>query len=372
LNRTAFILAPVLCLLAAGCAGRPPGKLLERKGDEIMVAGQLFHTGTRVVLWSDPGGFDAYRVEQRFAPWAKADWENSKTNLDAPRTPNRYSVRQDRLTQEELERVRGGGWDLALLQQKVDQLVIHFDVAGTSRACFKTLQDQRDLSTHFLLDLDGTIYQTLDVKERARHATICNDRSVGVEMANVGAYARTQKNPFANWYRTNSDGFTVILIPPHAGPNPERTPDFSGRPVRRAPVSGVAQGQQLSQYDFTSQQYRALARLTAALCTVLPEIRCDYPRDAEGKLRTGKLPDAELKAYRGVLGHCHIQSDKVDPGPALQWDYVIGEARRLMRLPPLPRDADGRPLTARPKLLEDNIGESVARKLMPEAISKGQ
>jgi len=159
LNRTAFILAPVLCLLAAGCAGRPPGKLLERKGDEIMVAGQLFHTGTRVVLWSDPGGFDAYRVEQRFAPWAKADWENSKTNLDAPRTPNRYSVRQDRLTQEELERVRGGGWDLALLQQKVDQLVIHFDVAGTSRACFKTLQDQRDLSTHFLLDLDGTIYR---------------------------------------------------------------------------------------------------------------------------------------------------------------------------------------------------------------------
>jgi N-acetyl-anhydromuramyl-L-alanine amidase AmpD len=243
---------------------------------------------------------------------------------------------------------------LALLQRKVDQLVIHYDAAGTSRACFKTLQDERDLSTHFLLDLDGTIYQTLDVKERAQHATTANDRSVGVEMANVGAYARTERNVFANWYHTNSEGFTMLAIPPHAGPDPERTPDFSGRPVRRAPVAGVVQGKALSQYDFTPQQYRALARLTAALCTVLPGIRCEYPRDADGKLAAHKLPDAELRAYQGVLGHYHIQADKVDPGPALQWDYVIGEARRLMREPPLNLDVEGRPVTGRPGLLEDN------------------
>jgi len=38
--------------------------------------------------------------------------------------------------------------------------------------CFKVLHDHRDLSVHFMLDLDGTIYQTLDLKERAWHATI--------------------------------------------------------------------------------------------------------------------------------------------------------------------------------------------------------
>jgi len=38
--------------------------------------------------------------------------------------------------------------------------VIHFDDAGTSRTCFLVLQDDRDLSVHFMLDLDGTIYQT--------------------------------------------------------------------------------------------------------------------------------------------------------------------------------------------------------------------
>src|SRR5262245_55250285 len=62
----------VTCLCApfatVGCAplGIPPGTLLERSGDEIVICGQLFHTGTPVVLWTDPGGYDAYRVENRF------------------------------------------------------------------------------------------------------------------------------------------------------------------------------------------------------------------------------------------------------------------------------------------------------------------
>jgi N-acetyl-anhydromuramyl-L-alanine amidase AmpD len=37
-----------------------------------------------------------------------------------------------------------------------------------------------------MLDLDGTIYQTLDLKERASHATIANSRSIGIEIANMG------------------------------------------------------------------------------------------------------------------------------------------------------------------------------------------
>ena len=62
----------------------------------------------------------------------------------------------------------------------------------------------------------------------------------------------------------------------------------------------------------------------------MPKIKCDYPKDAAGHLIRKKLPDAELKTYEGVLGHFHIQTDKVDPGPAFQWDYVIGHARALL------------------------------------------
>jgi N-acetylmuramoyl-L-alanine amidase len=342
-------------LLAGCCACHSPGSHEARKGDEIVVAGQFFHTGTPVVLWVDPGGYDAYRVQRRFAPYAESDFASSVPHFaaESAHTPNRYDIRDRSLTPEQLERVRGGGWDLPTLQSNVDQFVIHFDVSGISRNCFKTLQDSRDLSVHFMLDLDGTIYQTLDLKERARHATIANNRSVGIEIANMGSYGSEEAIPLAEWYKKEADGRTIITIPKRAGPSPERTPHFIGRPARRELIMGEVQGRRLSQYDFTRQQYRALARLTAALCTVLPRITCDYPRDADGKLITHKLPAEMFDQYRGVLGHYHVQTNKVDPGPALQWDYVIGEARRLMKLPVV-RTVDGKTVAFRPKLKMDN------------------
>jgi N-acetylmuramoyl-L-alanine amidase len=301
-----------------------------RKGDEIVVAGQFVHTGTKVVLWMDPHGYDAYRVERRFSPIDKADWESSQAQVRGLRSPNRYSMRRGGLSTNEVEQVRGGGWDLPLLQRQVDQFVIHFDVCGTSRQCFKVLQDMRDLSVHFMLDLDGTIYQTLDLKERAWHATTSNTRSVGIEIANMGAYPVNGKNPFAEWYAKEPNGQVRITIPLEYGDGGILTKGFVGHPARPEPVVGTIQGQELVQYDFTPQQYQALIKLTATLCKVLPKIRCDYPKDAAGKLITQKLPDPELDVYQGVLGHFHIQTDKVDPGPAFQWDYVIGQANMLL------------------------------------------
>jgi N-acetyl-anhydromuramyl-L-alanine amidase AmpD len=32
-----------------------------------------------------------------------------------------------------------------------------------------------------------------------------------------------------------------------------------------------------------------------------------------------------------------VQANKVDPGPAFDWDRVIGGARRLLALPPVAR-----------------------------------
>ena len=323
-----------LCLLLAavsGCKTAPrPGTLVPRQGDEIVVAGQFVHTGTRVVLWMDPGGYDAYRVERRFAPLDKADWRSSEEEVRGLRMPNRYNLRRHGLSPEEIERVRGGGWDLPTLQKAVDQFVIHYDVAGISRNCFRTLHDLRDLSVHFMLDLDGTIYQTLDLKERAWHATTSNSRSVGIEIANMGAYGVEGRNPFDRWYAKEPDGRTRITLPPEYGDGGIRTPGFVGHPARPDPIKGTIQGRELIQYDFTPEQYQALIHLTATLCKVLPKIKCDYPKDHLGQLIPQKLSDDELDKYQGVLGHFHIQTDKVDPGPAFQWDYVIDNARKLL------------------------------------------
>ncbi|MCF3648183.1 N-acetylmuramoyl-L-alanine amidase [Synoicihabitans lomoniglobus] len=311
-------------------AGVAPGTLVTRHGDEIMVAGQLFRTGTPVVLWVDEGGYDGYRVERRFSSASRADWTSSVEDNPALESPNRYGMRGAVLTATERERVRGGGWDLATLQRVVDQFVLHYDVSGTSARCFERLHDQRGLSIHFMLDVDGTIYQTIDLKERAWHATFANSRSIGIEIANIGAYPPARANPLEEWYARDETGRTALTIPKAAYPESVRAAEFSGRPIRDDLQCGSINGDEFYQYDFTHEQYAALIKLTATLCTVFPNLACDYPRDAEGQLRTDTLSREEWKAFQGVLGHFHLQTNKVDPGPAMQWDRVIGGARALL------------------------------------------
>ncbi len=81
--------------MLGGCAGRSakPGEIVQRRGDEIVACGQLIHTGAPVVLWMDPGGYDAYRVEKRFGPEETSAWEAGK----GLKTPNRYGLRVDGL-----------------------------------------------------------------------------------------------------------------------------------------------------------------------------------------------------------------------------------------------------------------------------------
>ena len=319
-----------LFLTAVSSEDRAPRKVaerLERKGDEIIVCGQLYHTTTRVILWTDPGGYDAYRVEPRFAPRlppvSKAEVESQP-----PRRGSRFGLRQKGLSPAEIEQVRGGGWDLPLLQRVVDQFVIHFDAAGTSRRCFEILQDRRGLAVHFMLDLDGTIYQTLDVKEAAFHATIANGRSIGVEVANIGAYPVDGPDPLARTYKLDPAGHMAIL-PEAAAPQAVRTTSL--RPARDELVVGTIQGQKLKQYDFTPEQYLSLAKLAATLCKLFPKIHPDYPRDAAGALIDHKLPEADYLKYQGILGHYHVQTNKVDPGPAFQWENFLKSTRELMK-----------------------------------------
>jgi N-acetyl-anhydromuramyl-L-alanine amidase AmpD len=385
MNVARAVAALAVFLTIVGCKAthraEKAGALLERKGDEIVIAGQYFHTGAPVVLWTDPGGYDAYRTERRFAPWEVASFEATakeaaenkrlKRNGTEVDSPNRYGIRfapstrpaatqrssstqpstmytsrggrrpgrptegGAKLTPEEFEKVRGGGWPLKLLQEKVDQFVYHYDVAASSRGCFRTLHDIRDLSVHFMLDLDGTIYQTLDVKERAWHGSESNSRSVGIEICNMGAYSGNGRKTLDTYYRKDDNGKTQF-VPPVFAKDSQRTPNFVARPARNEIVVGEVQNTEYAMYDLTPEQYDSLIKLTAALCTRLPRITPDYPRDAQGNLITKVLEDQQWEDYHGLMGHYHVQENKQDPGPAFQWDKVINGARKRMGLKPLP------------------------------------
>lgn len=316
-----------------------------------------------MVLWSDLGGYDAYRTEKRFVPWERAQWrppppqDSGEPGSDGPSTPNRSGVRfaprpgmaRDQMppgapiTRGDFERVRGGQWDLPTLQKCVDQFVLHYDVCGVSRECFRILHDVRGLSVHFLLDIDGTIYQTMDLKEKAWHATISNDRSIGIEIANIGAYsADDPTTPLDRWYEPDPGPFRtreerqrwlasppvppIITIPDRLGDGGVRVPGRYSAGYQGL-VHGQINGREVRMYDFTPEQYAALTKLTAALCEIFPLIKPDYPRDASGTLITTKLSDDQLATFRGVLGHYHIQTNKVDPGPAMNWARVTRAPR---------------------------------------------
>lgn len=332
-GRAAWVWASLYSCLATSAwagdgPGPRPGEAEGRRGDEILVCGQLYHTTAPVVLWIDPGGYDAYRVERRFVPLAEAGWK--ATEAAGAKSPVRFATRTRGLSPEEVERVRGGGWDLPTLRKSIDQFVIHFDARGTSRTCFEILHDVRGLSVHFMLDVDGTIYQTLDVKEGAYHATKANQRSIGIEVANIGAHPAGSAEILSKWYAEDDEGKVRLTIPGGAEALGVRNAGAVLRPSRPERITGEVQGAELVQYDYTPEQYESLARLTATLCTIFPSITCDYPRDGSGQLIRRKLPDADYDAYRGLLGHYHVQSNKVDPGPAFDWDRLVNDARRLM------------------------------------------
>lgn len=279
--------------------------------EAIVVAGRRFDIGTRVVLWHEPDGYSAYRAGKHF--------DRSEPDDGKARFERRSALAAT--ADVTLEQVR----------DVVDQFVLHYDTTGTSRQCFKVLQDMRGLSVHFLLDVDGTIYQTLDLREKAWHATKANDRSIGVEIAHPGARKQPLGAEMRLWYERDDQGWRMRL-PAWMHESGIRTQGFVARPARADLVRGEVHGTTYYQFDFTREQYRALAKLIAGIHQALPQVHIDAPRAANGEVLWRQLDDGEFSAFRGVLGHFHVQANKQDPGPAFQWQRVLDEARALQRV----------------------------------------
>ena len=285
-------------------------------GTSIIVAGESFDIGAPVVTWKDEGGYDGYSETCHFS-------DDALPTAPAPgcETPNRYSAGGRRRVEPMVaEVVAARGWTPELLALQVSQVVVHYDAAWTSRNCFKVLHDQRGLSCHFLLDLDGTLYQTLDLTARARHAGAANDHSVGIEIAHPGVLA-TDKIKAAY---SRDDAGTVFDLGPFAGDLPQ---GFVARPARPDPIEGEIHGKPYAQYDFTEAQYETLGKLVGVLAQLFPRMPLEVPRDAEGQILWRVLTPEELASFRGVIGHYHVSTHKQDPGPAFQWERLLKDAR---------------------------------------------
>ncbi len=293
-------------------------------GRSIVICGERHDIEAPVVLWTDPGGYDAYSTELRFPETPPKEPIEGLRYQPGRRAPSESADKPGRLVG-----LAGDPRCRDEVRALVDQFVVHYDVCGTSAQCFKVLHDRRKLSVHFLLDVDGVLYQTMDVSDTAWHAREANGRSIGVEIANIGAYKPDAASTLDEWYPSDEHG-PRLALPAWMKDGGVRTPGFVGRPARPERIVGPIHGVDYAMHDLTPQQYETLGKLVATLCEELPRLRPDAPRDAQGRVRTDALSPEEFKSFSGVIGHHHITVNKQDPGPAFDWERFLGDVRARM------------------------------------------
>ena len=168
-------------------------------------------------------------------------------------------------------------------KRNIRLFVNHWDVCLDSTRCNDVL-NKRGISVHFLIDNDGTIFQTLDMQHGAWHGSSgrVNRASAGVEISNA-YYPKYQ-----NWYKKRG---------------------FGGRPIMK---DAVVHGQKLDDftgfYDIQIQAAQALWKAIEA-CT---GVEYQTPLDASGNTSTTYVQDVVYGKFAGIVSHYHCTKKKID------------------------------------------------------------
>ena len=233
----------------------------------------------KIVTYLDKGGFNAYLRWRHGHP----NGSPYPTSPASPRLANRTTRYRPRRRLGRLERFGKNPYKCtARLKRVVQQVVVHLDGLGSALSCFRVLHNERGLSAHFLVDNDGTIYQTAALMDATFHAGGVNEVSVGIEIQNRGNAAR-----YPDYYDAGKHG-------------PQREKLFC-----------TVHGQKIYAFDFTKAQYRAMTQLAHALHEKLA-IPLQSPDEGGTSITTliGKPWE-----FNGFIGHYNIEAKKWDPGP---------------------------------------------------------
>ena len=168
-------------------------------------------------------------------------------------------------------------------KRKITMFVNHWDVCLNSETCVKVL-NRRNISVHFCIDNDGTIYQLMDLNDAAWHASSrkVNHKSLGVEIANA-YYLKYQP-----WYKRNGFGERPII---------------SGAKIHGKPMKDFT--------DFYPVQKEALKALWRA-CHKEFDIPYECPLNNSGE--QSDTTDASVKrgTFKGFINHYNVVKSKID------------------------------------------------------------
>lgn len=195
-------------------------------------------------------------------------------------------------------------WDAAGLlanRDKVNLAIIRADTAPDSARAFAAAIDAGQ-AEHFLIDFDGTIYQTLDVALAGHHVGELDARSVSIVLNNL--MANLADDPDAA---------------PYPADDAERAEAFAQHPRPRSGLSSI-NAIKVEAFGYSEAQYRSLGSLLRGLNALFPALGAGPPRDHRDNVTLMAVADAaELK---GTVAHWHLTFERWDPGPAFDWEFV--------------------------------------------------
>jgi len=172
-----------------------------------------------------------------------------------------------------------GGWRLRKEDPRL--IILHWTVTATAHQAFETL-GRRSLSTHFIIENDGTVYQCLDpMNHIGYHAREVNKFSIGVYLVNPVLKKHNRKRIWKS---------------------------------RLMRTKKANRGTEIEIYDYTDEQKQSLKKLLEALCQYC-NIRYGFQRS------DGVINKEIWKRFNGILGHYHIRGTKWDPGIDI-WDEI--------------------------------------------------
>lgn len=202
-------------------------------------------------------------------------------------------------------------------EHKKNLLVLHYTAGSTASGAFETWNNKAivnihgeqvwsKVSTPYILDRDGTIYEVYDPKFYSYHLGINSDpkhlqhkRSVSIEIVNFGSLMKNKNKLYAWPNNYNQEFCDVSETEKYI-----QVPDYRG----------------YSYYAmYTPKQLEALPSLAEMLCD-----RFEIPKVFNAQ----KLDQTDLKyfsTFNGMCSHTSFRNDKCDTGPALNWNIFEGK-----------------------------------------------
>jgi hypothetical protein len=162
-------------------------------------------------------------------------------------------------------------------KRKLERIVTHWDACLNAESCIKVLL-KRKVSTHFVIDNDGTIIQLLPVTYEAWHASGHNKNSIGIDISNA-YYTK-----YNDWYEKNVG-------------------------VKRPVIKSEVHHSTTTHLGYYPRQLASYKKLVLSLCEKY-NIPVKVPLDSDGNLITTVIDSPE--DWKGIMCHYHLTRNKID------------------------------------------------------------